>query len=360
MSTTDEPTSRDDDEPASRHDHVRSRTRARRTGGNGTNGANRRKLWLVAGGLAALVFVAVGGWSYLQLHPRGGPGEVVTVTVEEGWGVQQVGSELERQGVIGSALVFRLWERRAAFVPGTYALAENLGVVDASAALRRPVASAPEVGVLPGQTVAEVAERVGAIRRLSAARFVEAATDGKTRSRFEPEGVATLEGLLAPESYPVPPETTEADLTETMVSAFDERASALGIEAAASELGRSPYEVIIVASLIQREAMLDTDRPLIAAVIYNRLRAGIPLQIDATSRYAADTGRPEYDTYAIAALPPTPISTVSSQSLAAAMHPADVTYQFYVLADDNGGHVFADTYEEHLTNVEAARAKGLL
>jgi UPF0755 protein len=111
---------------------------------------------------------------------------------------------------------------------------------------------------------------------------------------------------------------------------------------------------------VQREAKLDEDRPLIAAVIYNRLEAGMPLQIDATTQYADKVGNPAYDTYEIPALPPTPISTVSASSLRAAMHPADVPYLFYVLSDASGKHAFSETYEEHLRNVDAARAKGLL
>jgi UPF0755 protein len=94
--------------------------------------------------------------------------------------------------------------------------------------------------------------------------------------------------------------------------------------------------------------------------VYNRLRAGMPLQIDATREYATQAGRPEYDTYAIGALPPTPIATVSAASLEAAMHPADVSYRFYVLADANGKHVFSDTYEQHLEHVAASEAQGLL
>lgn len=341
------------DEPRSRHDHVRIR-RAR---------GNRRRTWVIVAAFMAILVVPlllVGGWFYLQLHPWGGPGDEVVVTVEDGWDARQIGAELDRQGVIGSSLVFRLWERDVVFIPGTYRLAKNLGVVDASKALRRDIVAVPEIGVLPGQTITEISERVGGIQRFSPEHFIELTTNGGLRSKFEPEGVNTLEGLLAPKSYRVPSEMTEEILTSTMVATFDERASALGLEDSAAALGRTPYEVIIVASLVQREARLDAERPLIAAVIYNRLAAGTPLQIDATSQYAAATGNAAYDTYAIAALPPTPISTVSSDSLAAAMHPASVTYQFYVLGDQDGGHAFADTYAEHLANVAAAEAKGLL
>ena len=169
-----------------------------------------------------------------------------------------------------------------------------------------------------------------------------------------------MRGLLMPDSYPVLPRQTESGLAQDMVSAFDEHGQAVGLDASAAALGRTAYEVITIASMIQREAELDADRPLIAAVIYNRLRNGMPLQIDATSAYAQQVGDPSYDTYQVQGLPPTPISTVSARSLDAAMHPADAPYLFYVLSDANGKHAFANTFEEHQRNVAAAESKGLL
>ena len=124
---------------------------------------------------------------------------------------------------------------------------------------------------------------------------------------------------------------------------------------------------MIAASLIQTEASVDEDRPLIAAVIDNRLHDGIQLQIDSTLCYAKG-GCPQPLTNAdkqidvavqhllVKGLPPTPIATVSTKSLKAALHPANVPYRFYVIADRSGKHAFAVTYEEHLKNV-AARAR---
>ena len=124
--------------------------------------------------------------------------------------------------------------------------------------------------------------------------------------------------------------------------------------------------------LIQTEAKLAEDAPLISAVIYNRLRDGMQLQIDATLCYIKPGGCPPaptdadkaidspYNTYKIAALPPTPISSVTEANLQAALAPADVPYKFYVVADANGKHAFATTLQEHERNVAAARAKGLL
>lgn len=344
----------------------------RRNGANREGGANRtrlrkgrngKKLAIVVAVLVAILLVpivAVSTWVYFQLSPTGDPGGRVVVTVQPGWGTTQIGDELARQGVIGSGLVFRVWERDSQFTAGAYELKKNMGVLDAATAMGSGPHTAPQVGVLPGLTLDEVGDRVAGIKRFSKDRFLEIARSGRVRSIYQPAGINTLEGVLWPDSYRVRADQTEADLTAEMTKAFDDHATKLGIVGAATELGVTPYQVITVASLVQREAKLDVDRPLIAAVVYNRLKAGMPLQIDATTQYAQRTGDPSYDTYKIPALPPTPISTVSTKSLEAAMHPANVPYRYYVISDANGKHAFATTYAEHLKNVAAARAKGLL
>jgi UPF0755 protein len=133
---------------------------------------------------------------------------------------------------------------------------------------------------------------------------------------------------------------------------------------------------VVAASLVEKEAKLAEDAPLISAVIRNRLDDNQALQIDATLCFAraqtTGTGCPPpptdsdkaivspYNTYTVAGLPPTPIASVTEASLKAALEPADVPYKYYVVADENGKHAFATTLEEHQRNVAAARAKGLL
>jgi UPF0755 protein len=163
---------------------------------------------------------------------------------------------------------------------------------------------------------------------------------------------------------------TDQQILTRLVSAFDRNADAIRLSAP-NAAGLSPYETIVAASLIEREAKLDEDRPLISAVIHNRLAAGMPLQIDATVCYAkggcaqsptaADLALDSpYNTYKNVGLPPTPISTVTVKSLEAAQNPAAVPYLYYVLIDKNGKHAFATTPQEHERNVEEARKKGLL
>ena len=149
------------------------------------------------------------------------------------------------------------------------------------------------------------------------------------RSKFEPDGVSSLEGLLRPDTYKISESQDEIAILETLVKTFDEHAEGLGL-ATANVQGHAAYDIIKVASIIEAEAKVDEDRQLIASVIYNRLAANMPLQIDATVLYAR--GNPAnrklsledleikspYNTYLNAGLPPTPISAISDKSLLAA------------------------------------------
>jgi UPF0755 protein len=131
------------------------------------------------------------------------------------------------------------------------------------------------------------------------------------------------------------------------------------------------YQTVVSGSLIQTETKLPEDAPLISAVVVNRLRKGMPLQIDSTLCFAKGGCPPlptnadkkiasPYNTYLNPGLPPTPIASVTQANLEAALHPAAVPYLYYVIADKSGKHAFATTLEEHNRNVAAARAKGLL
>jgi UPF0755 protein len=332
---------------------------------------------VVLGLLAAVVLVpllVVGGWFWYQVDPPGSPGKEVTVEIGDGWGTQEIADELARRGVVGSAFAFQVYARLAGkgpFQAGSYTLRQESGARAAADALER----APEqvyrrLELPPGLTLAMIAERVGRLPGLSAARFLEVAASGQVRSRYQPAGVTSLEGLTWPDTYSVSEHEDELAVLTTLVREFDERATDLGLANAAD-----PYHVVTVASLIQTEAKIDGERPQIAAVVENRLAAGMPLQIDATVIYArAHAGGPHegplrtvdferdspYNTYRVEGLPPTPISTVSAVSLSAALAPADVPYRFYVLIDAEGHHRFAVTYEEHERNVAEARRRGVI
>ena len=183
-----------------------------------------------------------------------------------------------------------------------------------------------------------------------------------------PDG-ASLEGYLLPDRYAITAETTAPALIDLMLARFDEQVTP-AMRQAYGALGLSLRDAVTLASIIEREAVLAEEKPLMAAVFLNRLATGMPLQADPTVQYAlgfvdgtwwksplsaADLQvNSPYNTYLIPALPPGPISNPSLVSLLAVANPADVDYLFFVLdcaAATPGAHAFSVTYEEHLANI---------
>jgi UPF0755 protein len=344
-----------------------------------TERSHRRRVWLVVLIIVVVPLLALGGavfWFWWQLDPPGSAGDPVEVRIEDGWSVSRIGDELADRDVIGSSMVFNVYTRatgKTDFQAGTYALQRDMGVRPAVGALEDgPRLAFQELAVPPGLWTQEVATRVGEqLPGRSSEAFLAAIRNGSKRSKYQPAGQTSLEGMLWPDTYRVSDTEDEIDILGQMVSEFEANADALGLETA-SVRGRTPYEILTIASLIEQEAKIDGDRPLIASVIYNRLDDGMKLQIDATVLYgsgdpskqtitAADLeARNAYNTYVIDGLPPTPIGSISAASLQAALNPADTPYFFYVIGDANGGHRFAETGEEHEQNVQAARDAGLL
>jgi UPF0755 protein len=336
----------------------------------------RRRTWAVLGVLAILVlpFLVAAGWFYWQLHPPGGAGAAVTVDIKPGWGTKEAGDALQSKGVIGSSLAFQVWEKVSgggSFQAGTYDLRESMGVSAASDALGRGPSSAAasqEHAVLalpPGLRLDQIADRVGALKGHDRAAFLALAQSGQIRSKYQ--GTQTsVEGFTWPDTYFVEG-LTDTQILQTIVSEFDKHADAVNL-AGTTATGLTPQQTVVVASLVQAEAGSAADAPKIAAVITNRLRQQTPLQIDATLCYAkggcppvpTDTDKAldsPYNTYRVTGLPPTPIMTVTEQSLRAALAPANVPYLFYVTGKD-GVTYFATTLAEHEANIKAHGVRG--
>jgi UPF0755 protein len=188
-----------------------------------------------------------------------------------------------------------------------------------------------------------------------------------------PPGTPNLEGFLFPATYELYAGSAARLLVSDQLQAFTERFGP-HLTARARALHITPYQLLTVASMVEREAVLPADRPKIAAVIYNRLRLGMPLGIDATLYYAVEqqlriptyTGElteaqlhidSPYNTRTHTGLPPTPISNPGMASIEAAAHPAHVSYLYYVAgADGCGEQVFSDTAAEFEANVAAYQA----
>jgi len=167
---------------------------------------------------------------------------------------------------------------------------------------------------------------------------------------------SSLEGFLFPATYELPRHPTVEDLIVRQLDAFKQYFAKVNLSYAKSK-NLTPYDVLIIGSLIEREAVVDKDRPLIAAVNYNRLSEGMPLQIDATIRYAENNWTQPlaesdlqidspYNTYENTSLPPTPIGNPGLASIEAAAKPANADYLYYVLKPDGCSHFFTASYDE--------------
>jgi cell division protein YceG involved in septum cleavage len=221
-----------------------------------------------------------------------------------------------------------------------------------------------------GAQIAEIAKRAGLHGSYTDATKTSKLLDPTHYGA--PKGTRSLEGFLFPATYDMDEGEPAANLVGKQLIAFGEN---FGSEEAhrARELHVTPYDLLIVASMIEREAQTPGDRPKIAAVIYNRLRAGIPLGIDATIYYAVEQAKgiatytheltesqlhidSPYNTRLHKGLPPTPISNPGMASIHAAAHPAHVGYLYYVAgADGCGEQVFSDTETEFEADVSAYR-----
>lgn len=329
--------------------------------------------------LIVVIAVAVfaGGLRHLYLtglEARDPAGTQKLVYLQPGQGLWALASVLEDEGIIRSAPAFyvyyKLYVRRGGenSLKGAYfdlSPADPVAVI-VEERLREPAVR--NVTFPEGFDVAQMGARLenGGLM-ISAQAFVRAAIPDTIADDvgFSPPA-GTLEGYLFPDTYAFVVGTQPEGVVTTLAQTFSRKFYAPNLAAIeASEL--TLHELVTVASLIEREARVAADRPLISSVIRNRLAKGMRLQIDATVLYALGGHKERvthedlkvkspYNTYLHAGLPPGPICNPGLASLKAALHPAGTDYLFYVARPD-GSHVFTRTYEEHLAAIRAIRGR---
>lgn len=338
-----------------------------------------------------IVAGCVGLWYLRQVNPSGDPGAVQVFTVLPTDSVQTVSERLQHRGLITNARVFRYYVDHnggLTLTPGDYELRPRDHLGNVMRVLRTPPSLTYTKVTFPeGFTLEKMSERLSAkLPRTDPLAFMVAVTDGSIRSVNQPEGINSLEGLLFPDTYQISADETPSHLAQRMVDLMDLVVRQEDVVAKGYPLGLSAYQVLIIASMIEKEAKVDEDRPKIARVILNRLALGMPLQIDATLLYGQPAGSSPtalslidtpYNTYMHTGLPPTPIANPGRASIQAAVNPApdpsqgdpicvalpvptDCHYLFYVVADEDGRHVFAATNEQHEINKQHALELGLL
>jgi len=220
----------------------------------------------------------------------------------------------------------------------------------------------------PGLTVSQIGDVIATLPGHSKAPFVALANSGTIRSKYQPAGINNAEGMLYPDTYFVLPNESDDSILRRLVNRFDAIGDQVGLGGATAT---TPYNTVIVASMVQQETRLPSDAPLVAAVIYNRIKNHMPLQVDATLCYVKGGCPPvpsnadkrlnsQYNTYKVMGLPPTPIASVTAAALQAAMNPPNVPYLYYVISDSTGKLAFTTTLREQNHNIALAHRKGLL
>lgn len=333
----------------------------------------RLKPSVVLGALSVVV-LAAGLCVLMNLLPSVAHlAEPVTVTVAQGQGTKAVARELAEAGVVKNDISFVLFVKREGaesdLRPGTYTFAGDVDYEGVLAELKRGnlAENTKNVTIPEGKTVPQVAEIWAEAGLCTAEEFLTACADLELDYDFLPEKAAAgeaynrVEGFLFPETYNVLLDWGAEDLVRLQVGQFaklwtEERRQT------AEDLGYTAEEIVTVASLIEREARVADERPMIASVIYNRLAIGQLLQIDATIQYILgeqvervlyrhlEIDDP-YNTYIYAGLPPGAICSPGISCIDAALSPAETDYYYYRTKNDGSGqHNFAKTLAEHNAN----------
>ncbi len=319
---------------------------------------------LVVVGMGWMGYRTARSWFEAQLDPAGEPGEPLQVLVPAGATTSDIGRQLEAMDIIPNSTFFRYyarWKDEGNFQAGEYFIPLNSSASEAIAVLnggptpQRYTRFTVREGLWINEILPDVATQVPTV---TAADLQAVLDSGRIEPRYRPPGATSWEGLLFPDTYEINVEDGAYEILLRMADEFTRVSGELGYGAAETKLGRSAYEVLIVASLVEAEAKIDSERPLVASVIYNRLREQWPLGIDATCIYGQgnrqveltkeilNNGEDPYNCREIVGLPPTPINSPGRASLEAAINPAESEFMYYVLTDPSGAHTFAKTAEE--------------
>lgn len=314
--------------------------------------------YLLPTAVLSLLLICCLGWHLVQSRPLGDGRLVYGLTVPKGAGFSQIAEELQRRGMVRSALHLRVVGRLSGLdrrmQTGDYRITDAMRPREILQKLASGVSDARRFAVPEGYSIFQVAELLERQGIFSSRKFLEACND---RELLAQVGImaATAEGYLFPGTYLVGFKMDERGLLLEMLREFRRRAAVL--EQRLSGTGMNLHQVVTLASLVEKEAASPEERPLIASVFRNRLRIGMPLQSDPTAIYGvrafggtvtkADLQRRSpYNTYLHKGLPPGPIGNPSMEALQSVIKPASTDYLYFVARKD-GTHQFSRTLEEH-------------
>lgn len=315
--------------------------------------------------LLVLGLIAAGAVLYFGLRLFNDPGpttEQAAFLIERGNGMNTIATRLEEQGLISNGLLFRVGyqvtKREANILPGQYLIPAGASMDDILTIITETKPQEFFVNVIPGETSFEVAEYIN-----------------DPGQNLTGETVAIpAEGSLLAVRHDYFPGDVRADVIAGMQKAMTDEVARIWAsrDPSIDEVVKSPEELVTLASLVEKETGLGTERPQVASVFINRLKRSMRLQTDPTVIYGITLGKEkldrklttadlqsktEYNTYQIDGLPPGPIANPGVEALEAVAHPADTNYLYFVARTDDpaDGHLFAATYAEHRRNVTTYR-----
>jgi peptidoglycan lytic transglycosylase G len=295
-------------------------------------------------------------------------GVATRVIIPRGASFAQAADSLARTGLVGSPRMFRLYGRVTGgdrnIKPGTYLLKHGTPWKDIVSALNGGHGLVNTITIPEGYTLSQITPLLARTLRVPVDSVQAAVRDTALLARLDIPN-PTLEGYVFPDTYAYPVGTTARQAVREMVYEFERRWKPEW-DSSLTDLKINRNDLVTMASIVEREARLPEERPVIAAVYYNRLRKGMLLQADPTIQYALGhhVGRvlykdlevaSPYNTYIHKGLPPGPVASPGVASLAAAANPANVPYLYFVASKD-GHHEFRMTLEEHTSAIREVRA----
>lgn len=295
-----------------------------------------------------------------------GFGPEVYVRVETGSGARKIGRDLVEQGVLRSADVFALWTRllgaQGRLQAGEYKVRPGMTPPVIVWQMKKGRVASAGITIPEGFNLTQIAETLANARLVDKDEFLTLARHATSLlagdTRFAPP-TASLEGYLFPDTYRIAPGTPVAEILHIMLNRTAEKVLPL-VENTPMPAGFDLHKLLTLASIVEKEAQIADERPLIASVFLNRLRRGMPLQSDPTVKYVLSPAPlrlsrtdiaidSPYNTYRFKGLPPGPIASPGMASVQAVLHPANTDYLYFVARGD-GSHMFSKTYQEHLAN----------
>lgn len=333
-----------------------------------------------------MIIIVVGAavtYVYIGMQPVKASEQAVKITIKSGTGTAGIASLLEDQGLIKNSFIFKsylkLKSEGSRFQAGVYEFKPGVTYSEIITKLNTGDVVKAEMirfTIPEGFTVKQIADKLVEEGYASKEQFLKLAKDGSginndllKRLPANYKLTFLLEGYLFPETYELKKGVSEKEIVGRMLEETSKRLAQIpNFDQKLKQRGLSLNELMTVASLVEREVVVDSERKLVAGVIYNRLNKSMKLEIDATVQYVLDKPKERlmnsdlrsvdspYNTYLYEGLPPGPIAAPSLKSIEAALEPEASDYLFYVTKKDGSGeHLFAKTYKEHLKNIQTSK-----